>query len=36
MNKAYQYKIVDILTKPFSEKDLNRVVEKTIDIVNWN
>ena len=36
MNKAYQYRIVDILTKPFSEKDLNRVVEKTINIVNWN
>lgn len=36
INKAYEYKIVDILTKPFSETELKRVVEKTIDIINWN
>ncbi len=35
MEKAYKYNIVDILTKPFSEEDLKRVVEKTKNIVNW-
>ena len=36
IDKAYKYRIVDILTKPFSENDLRRVVDKTINIINWN
>ena len=36
IDKAYKYRKVDILTKPFSENDLKRVVEKTINIINWN
>lgn len=35
MEKAYKYDIVDILTKPFSETDLKRVVEKTKNILTW-
>lgn len=36
IDKAYKYPIVDILPKPFNEKDVKRVVEKTIDFVTWS
>lgn len=31
INKAYNYKIVDILLKPFNEKDLKKILEKTLN-----
>lgn len=30
INKAFTYNIVDVLTKPFNERDVKRIVEKTI------
>jgi CheY-like chemotaxis protein/HPt (histidine-containing phosphotransfer) domain-containing protein len=32
ISKAFQYNIVDMLVKPFSKDDINRVVDKTINI----
>mgnify|MGYP002645499075 CR=1 FL=1 len=31
IEKAFQYGIVDLLTKPFNERDIKRIVEKTIN-----
>ncbi len=36
INKVYEYNIVDVLTKPFSENELKRVVDKTVNIMSWN
>ncbi|MFV0250120.1 MAG: response regulator [Bacilli bacterium] len=33
INKAFEYPIVDVLTKPFNERDLKRVLDK---IINYN
>ena len=30
INRAFQYPIVDMLQKPFTEKDVKRIVERTI------
>lgn len=34
INKAFTYGIVDILVKPFSEADVKKVVEKTVNFIN--
>jgi CheY-like chemotaxis protein/HPt (histidine-containing phosphotransfer) domain-containing protein len=34
INKAFTYGIVDMLVKPFMEKDVVRVVEKTVNFLN--
>ena len=31
INKAFKYPIVDILLKPFNERDVKRILEKTIN-----
>ena len=31
IKKAFEYSIVDLLTKPFNERDIKRIVEKTIN-----
>lgn len=31
INRSFKYPIVDLLTKPFNERDIKRVVEKTIN-----
>ncbi len=31
IEKAFKYEIVDMLTKPFNERDIKRIVEKTIN-----
>lgn len=32
INRAFKYEIVDMLTKPFNERDIKRIVEKTISM----
>src|SRR5574344_348830 len=34
ITKAFNYHIVDMLVKPFSEQDVNRVVDKTVNFLN--
>lgn len=34
INKAFQYKIIDMLVKPFSNQDVVKVVEKTVNFLN--
>ena len=34
INKAFQYKIIDMLVKPFSNQDVVKVVEKTVNFSN--
>ena len=31
IDRAFTYPIVDVLTKPFNERDVKRVVEKTLN-----
>ena len=31
IDKAFKYPIVDILLKPFNERDVKRILEKTIN-----
>ena len=33
VNRAFAYPIVDVLTKPFNERDVKRVLEKTIEFM---
>ncbi len=33
VNKAFAYPVVDVLAKPFNERDVKRVVEKTIEFM---
>ena len=34
IEKAYKYPIIDILLKPFNERDVKKIVEKTINQIN--
>lgn len=34
ISKAFNYPIVDVLTKPFNERDVKRIVDKTIEFNN--
>ena len=36
IDKAFTYQIVDMLEKPFTENDIKRIVEKTIQYKNFN
>ena len=31
VDKAFMYPIVDLLTKPFNERDVKRIIDKTIN-----
>ncbi len=35
IDKAFTYPVVDMLPKPFTEEDIKRIVDKTIESINW-